>query len=225
MENTNLPPSQDQVLIVKGYYKWHAKLYQLTRWTFLFGRRRLIHALELPMLSEQTVLEVGCGTGYNLNILARFYPNLQLIGIDISPDMLKVATRKLSRFSRRMLFLERSYDSRLGKLPKQPDAILFSYCLTMMNPGWEDAIQRALADLPVGGRIAVVDFHGSPLSWFRKWMRFNHVRMEEHILPVLQDSFVTQRLDILKAYGGLWSFFLYVGEKKASTKPDSTTQI
>ena len=100
-------------------------------------------------------------------------------------------------------------------LPEQPDIVLFSYCLTMINPGWEEAIQRAISDLPAGGRIAVVDFHGSQLRWFRKWMRFNHVSMEEQILPVLLENFETQRVEILKAYGGLWSFFLYVGKKKA----------
>ncbi len=102
LQKNELASKQQQT--IKGYYKWHAKLYKLTRWTFLFGRRRLIHALELPMFSDQTVLEVGCGTGYNLYILSRFYPNLQVIGLDISIDMLKIATKKLSRFSRRVLF-------------------------------------------------------------------------------------------------------------------------
>ncbi|MBN8676772.1 MAG: class I SAM-dependent methyltransferase [Chitinophagales bacterium] len=213
----------EQGAALKGYYKWHAKVYQLTRWTFLFGRRRIIHALEIPMFSELTVLEVGCGTGYNLNILSRFYPNLQLIGLDLSPDMLNIASQKLSRYSRRTLLLESAYGLRPVRLPKRPDVILFSYCLTMINPGWKEAIQHAYADLPTGGRIAVVDFHGSPFSWFRKWMRFNHVRMEEHLLPYLKENFELQRLDILKAYAGLWTFFIYIGKKKAPESADNAT--
>jgi S-adenosylmethionine-diacylgycerolhomoserine-N-methlytransferase len=213
----------DQALAIKNYYKWHSKLYQITRWTFLFGRRRIIQALEIPMFSEQTVLEVGCGTGYNLNILSKFYPNLKLIGLDLSPEMLKIASKKLSRFSRRILFLEKPYEPGPWKLPQQPNVILFSYCLTMINPGWDSAIKRAFHDLPDGGRIAVVDFYGTPLAWFRKWMGFNHVRMDEHLLPVLMENFELQRLDILKAYGGLWTFFIYIGKKKASEPGTNAT--
>ncbi|HLP94355.1 MAG TPA: methyltransferase [Saprospiraceae bacterium] len=223
MEKLIIHSAPEQETAIKGYYKWHAKVYQLTRWTFLFGRRRIIHALEIPMFSELTVLEVGCGTGYNLNILSRFYPNLQLIGLDLSPDMLNIASKKLSRFSRRVLLLENAYGTEPVKLPKRPDVMLFSYCLTMINPGWKEVILKAYADLPVGGRIAVVDFHGSPFAWFRKWMKFNHVRMEEHLLPSLKENFELQRLDILKAYGGLWTFFIYIGKKKAPEFADKST--
>ncbi|HAD12790.1 MAG TPA: hypothetical protein DCF33_10170 [Saprospirales bacterium] len=58
-------------------------------------------------------------------------------------------------------------------------------------------------------------------------MGFNHVRMEEHLLPVLQQNFQLERLDILKAYGGLWTFFLFIGRKNgpAESKPNPTIQI
>jgi S-adenosylmethionine-diacylgycerolhomoserine-N-methlytransferase len=44
-------------------------------------------------------------------------------------------------------------------------------------------------------------------------MGYNHVRMEEHLLPVLQDKFQTIQLEIHQAYGGLWTYFVYVGKK------------
>lgn len=205
-----------QVKTVRNYYKLHARIYQATRWTFLFGRRRIVHALKLPMLSDKTLLEVGCGTGHNLRTLVRYYPNLQLIGLDISPDMLAVAAKKLQRFSRRVLFLEKPYGAEAVKLPALPDIVLFSYCLTMMNPGWEDAIQRAFEDLAEGGQIAVVDFHGSPYGFFRRWMGLNHVRMDEHLLPALEARFDTVHREVRKAYGGLWTFVMYVGQKQST---------
>lgn len=211
MDTTALPHTQ--VSTVRNYYKLHARIYQATRWTFLFGRRRIVHALNLPMLSEHTVLEVGCGTGHNLGTLARYYPNLHLIGVDISPDMLWVAAKRLMRYSRRILFLEKPYAPGPWKLPSQPDVVLFSYCLTMINPGWEDAIQRAYDDLPSGGQIAVLDFHDSRFPFFQRWMRYNHVRMEQHLLPVLQKHFEQVHLEVKPAYGGLWSYVLFVGRK------------
>ena len=202
-----------QVKNIRGYYQFHAKVYQATRWTFLFGRKKLIQSLGLSMFSEKTVLEVGCGTGHNLTFLARFFLNLRIIGLDISPDMLKVAAKRLQSHSRRILFLEKPYATGDWKLPAQPDVVLFSYCLTMINPGWEDAIQRAYDDLEVGGLIAVVDFNDSPFSFFQRWMAFNHVRMDNQLLPVLEKHFKPVELEIHQAYFGLLSYFIFVGRK------------
>ena len=215
MEITHFNPEAEntQVKTIRSYYQLHAKLYQATRWSFLFGRRRVIDALNLPMMSEKTVLEVGCGTGHNLSNLAKYHPLLQMIGVDISPEMLKVASKRLQRHSRRVLFLERPYATGDWKLPAKPDVVLFSYCLTMINPGWEDALQRAYDDLEEGGLIAVVDFHHSPFKFFHRWMGHNHVRMDNHLIPVLQKRFTPVMLEVDQAYGGLWSYFLFIGKK------------
>ncbi len=215
MENTtaNAPAVDQQASTIQNYYKRHASLYQATRWTFLFGRKRINQLLQLPKDSGQTILEVGCGTGHNLSILAHQYPNLQMIGIDISQEMLKVARRKMQSNSRRVLFLEKSYAPGPWKLPAVPEVILFSYCLTMINPGWEDALQRAYDDLQEGGIIAVVDFNDSRFNFFKKWMGFNHVRMDNHLLPELKRLFTPVHQEVNPAYGGLWTYFLFIGKK------------
>jgi S-adenosylmethionine-diacylgycerolhomoserine-N-methlytransferase len=202
-----------QVRNIRNYYQVHARLYQATRWSFLFGRKTILRLLNLPVFSDKTVLEVGCGTGYNLSRLAKFHLNLRLIGVDISPEMLRIASKRLESHSRRVLFLEKSYETGAWKLPAKPDIILFSYCLTMINPGWEDALQRAYDDLEEGGMIAVVDFHDSPYKSFQRWMGYNHVRMDNHLLPVLRKHFTPIQLEVRHAYGGLWSYFMFVGRK------------
>ena len=65
------------------------------------------------------------------------------------------------------------------------DLVLCSYSLSMFNPGWEQAIERAIQDLKPGGHFAFVDFHDTRFRFFRWWMKVNHVRMEAHILPFL----------------------------------------
>ncbi|MFN0173006.1 MAG: class I SAM-dependent methyltransferase [Saprospiraceae bacterium] len=215
METDRITPESEnnQVRTIRGYYRLHASIYQATRWLFLFGRRRLILVLKLPAFSDKTVVEVGCGTGHNLATLGSLYSKLKLIGIDISPDMLKVAAKKLRSHSSRVQFLEKPYGSGDWKLPAKPEVVLFSYCLTMINPGWEDSLQRAYDDLEEGGQIAVVDFHGSHFGIFRRWMDFNHVRVDKHLLPFLATRFTTSHVEIRQAYGGLWSYFLFVGKK------------
>ena len=96
---------------------------------------------------------------------------------------------------------------------KPYDLVLFSYSLTMMNPGWQEAIDAAFNDLASGGFIAATDFHNSPLPFFKRWMGVNHVRMDGHIVPELEQRFKAKEHHINNAYGGIWQYFMFVGEK------------
>ena len=196
---------------MRAYYRFQAKIYDATRWAFLFGRNAVLKQLPVRNDREQHLLEVGCGTGHNLRLLAEEFPNLQLTGLDVSKDMLEQAGKAVLPFRQRVSLVEQAYGA-APALPR-PDFILFSYALTMFNPGWEQAILHARADLPEGGRIAVVDFHYTPSGVFRWWMGKNHVRMDEHLVPFLQSQFRTELLEITPAWLGLWRYFVYVGVK------------
>jgi S-adenosylmethionine-diacylgycerolhomoserine-N-methlytransferase len=93
------------------------------------------------------------------------------------------------------------------------DGIVFSYALTMFNPGWELAIDAAARDLSDEGLIAVVDFHDTPCAWFGRWMGINHVRMEGHLLPRLRERFEPVYEEERRAFGGLWRYFLFIGRR------------
>ncbi len=204
-----------QTAAMRGYYQWHAAIYDATRWTFLLGRNEMLRRLPVSKTVEQHLLEVGCGTGRNLRRLAQRYPKLRLTGVDVSPDMLARAAKATDGHSRRVLLFEQAYGPASGsQMLQTPDFVLFSYALTMFNPGWETAIERAWADLPVGGRIAVVDFHDTPSHAFQWWMSKNHVRMDGHLLPFLQEKFEVEFQAVRPVLGGLWRYFLWVGRKK-----------
>ncbi len=210
-------PATTQPQTMQRYYRWHARIYDATRWAFLFGRRRLLRLL--PEEPNLRLVEVGCGTGFNLRRLARQHSNWQLVGIDVSQHMLERAFRALKAHSRRVFLIEKNYGKGHFRLKEPADVVLFSYSLTMFNPGFEGAIEQAYDDLRPGGRIAVVDFHDTPFGWFRNWMGLNHVRMEGHLLPVLKQHFDTSTCQIRPAFGGLWRYLLFVG-----TKPNPATQ-
>lgn len=205
--------SPGQPTTMRSYYRLHAGIYDTTRWSFLFGRKSILQQLNIARNARQLLLEVGCGTGHNLRWLAEHYPLLQLAGVDVSPDMLFQAEKSLSNYGGRVHLFEQAYGSTSLNIPQKPDFILFSYALTMFNPGWEDAVGRAWEGLPPGGRVAVVDFHDTPSRMFRWWMQQNHVRMESHLLPVLQSKFKTELLEVHPAWLGLWRYFLFVGQK------------
>lgn len=198
---------------MRNYYRWHAAVYDATRWSFLFGRKALLRYLPIAFNVGQSLLEVGCGTGHNLRFLAKHYPKLRLTGLDVSPEMLAQTSKTMSRYSQQLQLLEQAYGATPLKFAQAPDFILFSYALSMFNPGWEAAIEQAWADLKPGGRIAVVDFHNTPSGAFRWWMSQNHVRMDAQLLPFLQSKFRTELLEIHPAWLGLWQYFLYIGQK------------
>jgi S-adenosylmethionine-diacylgycerolhomoserine-N-methlytransferase len=127
--------------------------------------------------------------------------------------MLNVARRKLAPHGSRVGLLHRSYDAPLGDLTGY-DLVLFSYALSMFNPGFERAIQSAAADLAPGGCIAVVDFHATRSRFFERWMGVNHVRMNGQLRPVLQTLFDPQLDRVDSAYGGVWQYLTFIGRKK-----------
>lgn len=203
-----MTPSQT----LQRYYSVHSRIYDATRWSFLFGRERLLSEVACRLCPTR-ILEIGCGTGVNLLRFGRLFPRAQLTGIDTSAAMLDVAQRRLRPFGNRVELHEGYYGPSVTLRPA-PDLVCFSYCLSMINPGVEEALAAVGADLAPGGSLAVVDFHGTPNPWFRSWMKTNHVRMEEHLLPLLHSRFQADLTDVGSAYGGLWRYFLFLGRPR-----------
>jgi S-adenosylmethionine-diacylgycerolhomoserine-N-methlytransferase len=191
---------------LRGYYRWHAHFYDATRWAFLFGRKPLIR-MAADQIHPRRILEVGCGTGRNLAELARCFPHAEIVGLDLSAEMLAKARAKVELFGSRVTLLQRVYDAPVsGGDPF--DLIVFSYCLTMINPGYAEVLQLCTKDLAKEGHIALVDFHDTSFAWFRRWMGLNHVRMDGQILAALNGSGLKLRPCVVRsAYGGLWRWF------------------
>ena len=189
-----------------AYYQFHAKIYDLTRWTFLFGRRALVR--DMAQLQPRRVLEVGCGTGTNLIALKRLLPGASCCGIDASADMLRVARRKSAGLE--IDWIEGRYgstavDEALGS-ENPPDLIFFSYALSMFNPGYDSCLEKALGSLSSGGSVCVVDFHSSAYPWFRRWMAMNHVRMESQLLEAVKELGELRSYREQKGLLGIWRY-------------------
>jgi S-adenosylmethionine-diacylgycerolhomoserine-N-methlytransferase len=130
--------------------------YDLTRRWFLFGRDR---ALDLADPSSTgSLLEVGCGTGRNLAILARRHPGARLFGVDISAQMLASSARRLAGMPVTLAVAD-AQELAPGTVAGEPsfDVVLFSYSLSMV-PDWRAALAGAMSCVAPGGRLVVVDF-------------------------------------------------------------------
>jgi len=203
---------------LQGYYKWHARIYDATRWSFLFGRDRLVR-LAAEILGEKRtrerlrIVEVGCGTGRNLAGLARTFPAATLIGIDLCEPMLRRAEWAVAAIAPRTRLVCAAYGPQSLEAGSA-DLIVFSYALSMFNPGFDTALDAARRHLAPGGLVAVADFRWSRAAWFRSWMGVNHVRLDDHLLLALAERFGAVHEETTAAYGGLWDYFCYLGQAR-----------
>jgi len=197
---------------LQSYYKWHAHIYDASRWSFLFGRTSLIQHCKKINPGAEHIMEIGCGTGSNLKKLQSHFPGSQITACDLSEDMLHKASKKMNHHAGRLEFKNGDYLD-FSDRPNTFDIILFSYILTMVPDQFETLIEKANRELKPGGLIAIVDFDSSPSSLFTQWMKKNHVKLNHHWRAPLQKKFTARLLAKKPAYAGVWNYFQFVGSK------------
>ena len=161
--------------LMDGIYRHQRHIYDFSRKYYLLGRDRLIERLSPPQGGR--VLEVGCGTARNLVAAAGTYPHAEFYGIDISAAMLSTARAKVEREGLapriRLACADATrFDPALLFGVPGFSRVFLSYSLSMI-PEWRAALGQALAWLPPGGELHIVDFGGQEElpRWFRHGLR------------------------------------------------------
>lgn len=175
-----------------GIYRYQRYIYDATRKYYLLGRDRLLDELQPP--PNGTILEIGCGTGRNLILAARRYPNARLYGFDISSEMLKTARASIARagLAHRIAVAEgdaTAFDCKAMFGVETFDRVFVSYALSMIPP-WRQALAPSLAAVAPGGRLHVVDFGqmmGWP-GWFKAGMFAWLAKFTVHPRPDLEEA-------------------------------------
>ena len=171
--------------LMDGVYRWQRHIYDLTRKYYLLGRDRLIDGLDVP--AGGTVLEIGCGTGRNIVLAARRYPQARFFGLDISAEMLETAHGAIGRegLAGRVSLARgdaTGFDAETLFGMTAFDRVFISYSLSMI-PGWPKALVAALGTLGPGGSLHIVDFGNQERlpRWFRRFLRAWLARF--HVAP------------------------------------------
>lgn len=176
-------------------YRYQRHFYDLTRRYYLLGRDKMIEQMDVR--ANERVLEVGCGTGRNLVVLAGKYPAARFYGLDASAEMLKTAQAKIdSRKFTKQVVLRQELAEDLNyrttfDLDAPFDTIFFSYSITMI-PTWRESLQAALDNLKPGRSIYIVDFWDQKdlPAWFQKilkgWLKQFHVQFWNDLMPHLE---------------------------------------
>lgn len=195
---------------VESYFRFHSKIYDLTRWSILFGRNSIFEYLPKISGDNINILDLGCGTGNSLLELADHYPKAHITGLDASKEMIAKAEPKVHG-NHRIEIIRSSYQSFLPK-SEHFDLIFCSYSLSMF--GSSNVFLTNIYDsLKEKGCIVVVDFDNTPLPFFEKWMNFNHVEISGNLFKDLHKLFQNKSIVTKKGYFGLWNYSLFVGTK------------
>ena len=194
---------------VSSYYKVHSKIYDLTRWSILFGRDRLLEVIPNDFQPER-ILDLGCGTGKHLVKLAERFPDAKIIGVDASKEMLNKASVKIKSFDH----IELAHTTLNTFLNSSDpfDLILCSYSLTMFGDD-HNYLELIHNSLTQNGLVAVVDFDHTPLKVFEQWMNLNHVEISGRLFSQLKNTFQEKNSETKSSYFGLWKYTLVLGGK------------
>ncbi len=187
-------PETPHAGLMDQVYRYQRYVYDCTRKYYLFGRDGLIQGLDLK--PGQSLVEIGCGTGRNLIVLARRYPGVRLYGLDASAQMLETARQQIARagLSDRVIVMQGLGENLSAQLFGQGsfDHALFSYSLSMI-PDWRRALFAAAAGLSPAGFVHIVDFGDFKnlpgRGLLRAWLRAFHVCPRAELLERLEQEF------------------------------------
>jgi S-adenosylmethionine-diacylgycerolhomoserine-N-methlytransferase len=202
-----------------GVYRRQRHIYDFTRKYYLFGRDTLIR--ELPLKEGQSLVEIGCGTGRNLILIARRFPGVHLFGLDASHEMLKTAEGAIAGAGlAHRITLAHGYAEEISPAmfssTRPFDHAVFSYSLSMI-PQWKQSLRAAASALSHDGQTHVVDFgdlRGLGRAGGRAlkaWLALFHVTPRSDILAKLEVyKLLNKKGNItLKLLPGRYAFLLH----------------
>jgi ubiquinone/menaquinone biosynthesis C-methylase UbiE len=137
--------------------RW-ASSYDWTFPSFIYQaiHKRLLSYVELP--SNTNILDLGCGTGRLLDRLANDFPEIHGTGLDLSPQMLRVARQK-NRHHPRLIYVEGNAES-LPFAEGQFDSV-FNTISFLHYPHPKQVFSEIKRVISPGGRFYLVDITGN----------------------------------------------------------------
>ena len=144
----------------KEKYRYRAKDYDASARRTMGLRRRVVGMLGLN--AGETVLDVACGTGLSIPLLAEAVgPAGRVIGVEVSPEMIRQARERVARGGlAQVTLIEASMEE--AALAGPLDAVLFNYTHDVLQS--PEALRNVFSATRPGARIAIAGIKHPP-AW------------------------------------------------------------
>jgi len=103
-------------------------------------------------VTEQNVLEIGCGSGYGAELLSAYHPNSYL-GIDLMPEQIDLAKQKSIPNSQ----FEIADATQMDQLRTAPIDEIIVFRILHHIPQWKAVLQASFDKLSTGGSIYIIE--------------------------------------------------------------------
>lgn len=163
------------------------------------GRRVLVQRLSAH--APESVLEIGCGMGANLYLLAKEFPMVKLYGIDISSKAVKEGRKWFEEAQVKNVELFASKADGLGWLEDKCIDIVFTYA-TLMYIG-NDKIDKVLAEMVRIARKSLILYEWD-IENSSKGYRWYYGHWIYNYKTFLEKYFSSDKITVSKLPQGLW---------------------
>ena len=208
-------------------YDFTAQLYYLMGFREWAYREKAVTALALKR--GDTVVDIGCGTGLNFNLLQNEVGREgKIVGVDLTDAMLSRAQERVRRNGWSNVELVQS-DAATFPFPQRVDGIISTFALTHVAE-YEKVIRAGSEALRPGGRFVILDFK-LPSNWMLRLAPFLLLTVrpfgvtmdlsDRHPWEALKKYFAD--VAVHQLYGGI--AYIAAGSKElAESTPESGTK-
>ena len=140
--------------VVQQQYDQLAKIYD-QRWKTYIGNTLNFVNQWAAIPAEANVLDIACGTGEFERLLLQDNPNQQILGIDISTEMLAIAQQKLDGYS--SVRFEQGSATKIPAVDEQFDVVICASSFHYFDQPI-DALAEMKRVLKPEGKIVILDW-------------------------------------------------------------------
>jgi len=162
---------------VQEHFDTHAANYD-GRWKLYLENTQQEVLQYVHLKPGEQLLDVGCGTGLLLKRLAKRYPNCELFGVELTPNMFSIAQQRLKDSAVKLFFGEAE---RLPFLKERFDVVVCSSVLHYVDDP-QAALQEMFRVLKSHGHLVLLDWNRDTLAaklrehfYFRQFFK-SHVK-------------------------------------------------
>jgi tRNA (cmo5U34)-methyltransferase len=118
----------------------------------------LIGAIDFDKNKRLDILDLGCGTGHGMLLIAKQFPNARITGVDFSTRMIEKAKEYLSPFRERIKLLEADFNDR--DFDQRFDAVVSAIAIhNSTHYQKERLFKKIFESLNDGGSFINADFY------------------------------------------------------------------